>query len=115
LLELWLEKGWLERVEAPEIRALPAARPRVLDPFCGSGTVGEVCRKLEAEGYSIDFIGVDLSGEYLSKHASLRADLRTTQAALEEAMSKVREKYQAGELKPPKGENGQLSIFEACQ
>ena len=32
----------------------------VLDPFCGSGTVGVVCQQLGR-----DFVGLDLSMEYL--------------------------------------------------
>lgn len=50
----------------------------VLDPFCGSGTTGEVCRQLGRR-----FIGIDLSAEYLQKNALPRAERKTSQAAIE--------------------------------
>lgn len=50
----------------------------VLDPFCGSGTAGEVCRNLSRR-----FIGIDLSAEYLQKNALPRAERKTSQAAIE--------------------------------
>lgn len=50
----------------------------VLDPFCGSGTTGEVCRNLNRR-----FIGIDLSAEYLQKNALPRAERKTSQAAIE--------------------------------
>lgn len=46
----------------------------VLDPFCGSGTVGEVCRK-----HGRRFVGLDLSMKYLRELALVRAE--GTQAA----------------------------------
>lgn len=45
----------------------------VLDPFCGSGTTGEVCRELEQR-----FIGLDLSMKYLRENALPRAELKQT-------------------------------------
>jgi DNA modification methylase len=44
----------------PCILAGSAEGDTVLDPFCGSGTVGVVCRK-----YGRDFIGIDLKPEYI--------------------------------------------------
>jgi hypothetical protein len=41
----------------------------VLDPFCGSGTTGEVCRQLGRR-----FVGIDLSAEYLGMLAMPRAE-----------------------------------------
>lgn len=45
----------------------------VLDPFCGSGTVGEVCRELGRR-----FIGLDLSIKYLRENAMPRAERSQT-------------------------------------
>lgn len=39
----------------------------VLDPFCGTATVGEVCIK-----HGRDFVGLDLSGRYLKEMAARR-------------------------------------------
>lgn len=51
----------------------------VLDPFCGTATVGAVCRELGRR-----FIGLDLSGQYLRELALPRAEKKNTQAALME-------------------------------
>lgn len=60
LLEEWLERGWLERVEVPE-RDLPPVVPcTVLDPFMGSGTTGLVARRMGRRA-----VGFELSEEYL--------------------------------------------------
>lgn len=100
LLEAWLEKGWLEQVEIPEFTPFDPVPATVLDCFCGSGTVGEVCRKL---GRS--FIGVDLSLTYLVKHAAPRAELKTTATNLEDARRELAEKYQQeGQVQAPKGQ-----------
>ena len=53
----------------------------VLDVFAGSGTVGQVCRELP---YKRDFVGVDISYEYLHGQALLRSEHITTQASLQE-------------------------------
>ena len=53
----------------------------VLDPFAGSGTVGQVCRELP---YQRDFVGVDISYEYLHGQALLRSERITTEASLQE-------------------------------
>lgn len=45
----------------------------VLDPFCGSGTVGEVCRETGRR-----FVGLDLSETYLRDLALPRAELKQT-------------------------------------
>jgi DNA modification methylase len=50
--------------------------PLALDPFCGTGTVGEVCRQL-----GLRFIGIDLSAEYLARFAASRAGGRTMPGA----------------------------------
>jgi len=53
----------------------------VLDPFAGSGTVGQVCRELP---YKRDFVGVDISYEYLHGQALLRSERITTEASMQE-------------------------------
>jgi hypothetical protein len=53
----------------------------VLDPFCGSGTVGQVCRELP---HRRDFVGLDLSFEYLRDQALVRSERRTPPSALAE-------------------------------
>jgi DNA modification methylase len=53
----------------------------VLDPFCGSGTVGQVCRELP---HRRDFVGLDLSFEYLQDQALVRSERRTPPSALAE-------------------------------
>lgn len=60
---------------------LAGSRPGdiVLDIFCGSGTVGEVCRKLDRE-----FVGLDLNFEYLQRLALPRAMGKTSDTALKE-------------------------------
>lgn len=67
--------GWRPTCDH-ETEPVPAI---VLDPFCGSGTTGEVCRYLQR-----DFIGLDLQPEYLAKHALPRAENKTSEAALNE-------------------------------
>lgn len=42
----------------------------VLDPFCGSGTVGQVCRE-----HGRRFVGIDLSWNYLHDLAYERAEM----------------------------------------
>jgi DNA modification methylase len=51
----------------------------VLDPFCGSGTVGEVCRESLRS-----FVGLDLSLKYLHDNALPRAAQTNTQASMSE-------------------------------
>jgi len=53
----------------------------VLDPFCGSGTTGEVCRTLP---HPRRFVGLDISAEYLRDHALIRAENRESRASLEQ-------------------------------
>lgn len=55
----------------------PVAPCIVLDPFCGSGTVGAVCRDLGRQ-----FIGLDLSETYLRELALPRAENTNTVAAM---------------------------------
>jgi hypothetical protein len=63
LLELWRD-----------MESVPAT---VLDPFCGSGTVGEVCRETGRR-----FIGLDLSATYLRDLALPRAEGKQTRASM---------------------------------
>lgn len=60
LLERWIGRGWLERIAVPEWIPPEPIACRVLDPFSGSGTTGEVAFHLGR-----DYIGIDLSSEYL--------------------------------------------------
>lgn len=90
--------GWRPTCTCPPHDPIPAI---VLDPFCGSGTVGEACRKLGRR-----FIGLDLSAEYLAKNAAARAEQMTTEAGLEVARARrpkmdkaVIRQIEAGQLK----------------
>jgi hypothetical protein len=67
----------LEIVEqvAQEFAPIPAV---ILDPFCGSGTVGQVCNELGRR-----FIGLDLNPVYLSENALPRSEGKTSQKSLE--------------------------------
>ena len=67
---LRIEKGWRPTCDHGG-EPVPAV---VLDPFCGSGTVGEVCRL-----HGRRFIGLDLAMKYLRELALPRAE--GTQAA----------------------------------
>lgn len=78
--------GWLKPCTCPTYRLIPAI---VCDPFCGSGTVGEVAGEL-----GLRFVGADLSAEYLATHAAVRAEGRTTEAALIEARERIERKYE---------------------
>jgi len=51
----------------------------VLDPFCGSGTVGAVCRETGRR-----FVGLDLNPTYLAELALPRAENKTAEHVLEE-------------------------------
>ncbi len=55
-------RGWY----SANLHAIPD-NCTVLDPFCGTGTVGQVARQ-----YGRDFIGVELSQEYIDKHCGRR-------------------------------------------
>lgn len=61
--------------EIPRRCILAGSRPGdvVLDPFCGSGTTGEVCRELERR-----FVGLDLSMKYLRENALPRSERKCT-------------------------------------
>ncbi len=61
----------------PMILAGSAVGSIVLDPFAGSGTVGEVCRKFKR-----NFIGLDLSAKYLTDNAMPRAMMTNTAASM---------------------------------
>jgi len=51
----------------------------VLDPFCGSGTVGEVCNDTQRK-----FVGLDLSSNYLRELALPRAENKSTSESITE-------------------------------
>lgn len=68
--------GWKPTCECYSGEAAPC---RVLDPFCGSGTVGAACKQLGRE-----FIGLDLSFTYLQELALARAEGKTSGKLLEE-------------------------------
>jgi DNA modification methylase len=53
----------------------------VLDPFCGSGTVGQVCRELP---HKRRFVGLDVSFDYLRDQALVRSERRTPASKLAE-------------------------------
>ena len=55
LLELWLERGWLEHVTLPPRGESTYRRGVVLDPFLGAGTTGRVARQTGR-----DVVGVEL-------------------------------------------------------
>jgi len=60
----------------PEAAPVPGI---VLDPFCGSGTTGEVARES-----LVRFIGLDISLPYLRDQASWRAERQVSAAKVEE-------------------------------
>jgi len=66
--------GFRPGCACPPAPAIPAV---VLDPFAGSGTVGQVCRELGRR-----FIGADLNPKYLAENALPRAERKTSAAAL---------------------------------
>ena len=68
--------GWRPGCECGHEDTVPAT---VLDCFAGSGTVGQVCRELPNPRR---FVGLDLSGEYLTNLALARSEKLTPQAAL---------------------------------
>ena len=66
--------GW-QPVCGHDAEPIPAV---VADPFCGTGTAGEVCRRSGRR-----FVGLDLSGAYLRDLALPRAERKTPAQALE--------------------------------
>ena len=58
-LREWLECGWLEQVNLPNVAPLDPVPCTVLDPFSGAGTVALAAQKLGRRG-----IGIDLSTKY---------------------------------------------------
>lgn len=70
LLERWIERGWVEEVgppAMPPLDELEVAPSIVLDPFCGTGTVGAALASLQtANRYPGTFIGLDLKHSYLA-------------------------------------------------
>lgn len=61
---------------AKEFAPIPAV---ILDPFCGSGTCGEVARNLGRR-----FIGLDLSATYLAENALPRSEKKSSQKSIEQ-------------------------------
>ncbi len=66
--------GWRPTCDCDAGEPVPAV---VLDPFAGSGTVGEVCRRLGRR-----FVGIDLNLRYLRDLALPRAEQKATESAL---------------------------------
>lgn len=64
LLEVWIERGWLEEVCMPVWDTPPTIPCTVLDPFVGSGTTPATAVSLGRRG-----VGVDLSDVYLCDYA----------------------------------------------
>lgn len=60
LLEAWIERGWLTRVNVPERRAVETKPGVVYDPFMGSGTTARVAVKLGRQ-----YIGSEINYEYV--------------------------------------------------
>lgn len=79
------EQGWDAETRIVEYRQTcecPSHNPVagiVYDPFFGSGTTGIVAREL-----GLNFVGTDISHEYLRDQAQVRALKRTPKQALEE-------------------------------
>ena len=67
--------GWRPTCEH-DAEPVPAT---VLDIFCGSGTVGEVCRETGRR-----FVGLDLSMRYLTDFALPRAERKQSAASVAE-------------------------------
>ena len=67
--------GWRPTCEH-DAAPIPAT---VLDPFCGSGTVGEVCNETGRK-----FVGLDLSSNYLRELALPRSENKSTSESITE-------------------------------
>lgn len=65
LLETWIRRGWVMRVDPPVPRPLPPTPAVVLDPFIGAGTTAMVARALGRR-----CIGIDLKPEYVAMATS---------------------------------------------
>lgn len=66
--------GWHPSCACDAGEPIPAI---VLDPFCGSGTTGEVCRNTGRR-----FVGLDISLQYLTEQALPRAERKTAPSAV---------------------------------
>jgi hypothetical protein len=80
LLAAWVDRGWLQRVAAPEWKPAEPIPCTVLDPFAGAGTTGLVALRLGRR-----FIGIELNPEYceMARRRILGdAPLLNTEAAL---------------------------------
>ena len=80
--------GWLPTCEccdylpnhvSIDMAGLSPIPATVLDPFCGSGTVGEVCNETGRK-----FVGLDLSSSYLRELALPRAENKSTSESITE-------------------------------
>lgn len=67
--------GWQATCIHADLVPVPAT---VLDPFTGSGTTGKVARQL-----GVNFVGLDLSAEYLDQQARIRVLGQTPKGALD--------------------------------
>lgn len=62
LLEEWIGKGWIERVEVPKFEPYLSVPCVVFDPFHGSGTTGAVAERLNRR-----WVGLDLGYQNLQR------------------------------------------------
>ena len=61
LLNAWIDRGWLWRVDPPAMPPAPDPIPAtVLDPFSGAGTVGTVCAGLHRQ-----YLGIEINPSYI--------------------------------------------------
>lgn len=71
LLESWIDRGWLTRVDVPDWTPPDPVPCVVLDPFAGSGTTARVAIKTGREA-----VASDLSDEYLTEHVPARTTVQ---------------------------------------
>jgi hypothetical protein len=92
LLDVWLGRGWLERVEVPDCSETPTVPCVVLDPFFGSGTVGVVAERLGRH-----WRGIELNPEYVAL-AERRIALARVSPEGRKAAQEAEAQQQAGQL-----------------
>jgi hypothetical protein len=69
LLDAWIERGWLTRVEPPKLSSLEPVPATVLDPFSGLATSGVAALRL---GRS--YVGIELNPKYAELSRKRLAD-----------------------------------------